>query len=90
MSSRLAITPQFFAGAFCCAVSTVAASEPAEAKRAFNLPRGDAGTTLSQFASASRRQIFFLMDKVRGQRPTRSRAGSFRARPSNGCWRARR
>ena len=79
MSFRLATTSQLIAGAFCCAASAVAAGESAEAKRTFNLPRGDAGTTLSQFASASRRQIFFMMDKVRGQQ-TNAVAGEFSPR----------
>jgi iron complex outermembrane receptor protein len=39
----------------------------AEAKRAFDLPRGDAATTLRQFAAASGRSLVFVTDKVRGE-----------------------
>lgn len=39
----------------------------AEAKRAFDLPRGDAATTLRQFAAASDRSLVFVTDKVRGE-----------------------
>ncbi len=39
----------------------------AEATRAFDLPRGDAATTLRQFAAASDRSLVFVTDKVRGE-----------------------
>ena len=39
----------------------------AEAKRSFDLPRGDAATTLRQFAAASGRSLVFVTDKVRGE-----------------------
>ena len=38
-----------------------------EAKRDFDLPRGDAATTLRQFAAASGRSLVFVTDKVRGE-----------------------
>ncbi len=38
-----------------------------EAKRSFDLPRGDAATTLRQFAAASGRSLVFVTDKVRGE-----------------------
>ena len=45
------------------AATTVTA--PAE-KRAFNLPRGDAATTLKQFAADAGTPIVYLVDRVRG------------------------
>ncbi len=79
MSSRLANSPQLVAGAFCCAISAVSAAEPAEPKRTFNLPRGDAATTLSEFGGASGRTIIFMMDKVRGEQ-TNAIAGEYSPR----------
>lgn len=38
----------------------------AEAKRSFDLPRGDAATTLRLFAAASGRSLVFAAEKVRG------------------------
>ncbi len=67
MSQRLATTPHLLVSAFCCAITAAGAAEQADAKRSFNVPRGDAATTLSQFAGASGRQIIFMMDKVRGE-----------------------
>lgn len=79
MSQRLVTVPHLFAGALCCVVAGAEAAEPTEAKRSFNVPRGDAATTLSQFAGASGRQIIFMMDKVRGEK-THAIAGEFAPR----------
>ena len=38
-----------------------------DAKRSFDLPRGDAATTLRQFAAAAGRSLVFVTDKVRGE-----------------------
>lgn len=38
-----------------------------DAKRSYDLPRGDAATTLRQFAAASGRSLVFVNDKVRGE-----------------------
>src|SRR5690606_3703777 len=62
-----------------CAVSVAGATEPAEAKRSFDLPRGDAAATLSQFGGASGRQIIYMMDKVRGEQ-TNAVTGEFSPR----------
>jgi iron complex outermembrane receptor protein len=54
--------------ALCSAVVASAATTvtaPAE-KRAFNLPRGDAGVTLKQFAATAGTPIVYLVDRVRG------------------------
>jgi iron complex outermembrane receptor protein len=50
-----------------------------ESKRSYNLPSGDAATTLNQFAGASGQQIIFMMDKVKGER-TNAIAGDYAAR----------
>lgn len=53
-----------------CGLAVAAAplvAAPVEAKRAFDLPRGDAATTLRQFAAASGRSLVFVTDKVRGE-----------------------
>ncbi len=54
--------------ALCSAVVASAATTvtaPAE-KRTFNLPRGDAATTLKQFAADAGTPIVYLVDRVRG------------------------
>ena len=51
----------------------------AEQKRSYNLPSGDAATTLNQFAGASGQQIIFMMEKVKGER-TNAVAGDYAAR----------
>lgn len=38
-----------------------------DAKRSFDLPRGDAATTLRQFAAAAGKSLVFVTDKVRGE-----------------------
>src|SRR5690349_17361723 len=76
MSPRLASSPHLVATVLCCAVSAVEAGEATEARRNYNLPRGDAASTLSQFAGASGWQIIFMMDKVRGEQ-TNAVAGAF-------------
>lgn len=60
-------------------VSVVAADEPAEPRRTYNLPRGDASTTLRQFAGLLGRQVLFLSDKVRGEQ-TNALAGDYTPR----------
>lgn len=79
MLSRLAPTPHVFAGTLCCAVALTAVVSAAEQRRSYNLPKGDAATTLNQFAGASGRQIVFMMDKVRGEQ-TNAIAGEFAPR----------
>jgi outer membrane receptor protein involved in Fe transport len=76
---RLAVSPPLLASTFCCVAAVASAAQPAEARRSYNLPRGDAATTLHQFAGASGRQIVFMMDKVRGER-TNAIAGEFAPR----------
>ena len=50
-----------------------------EAKRSFDLPRGDAATTLRQFAASAGRSLVFVTDKVRGE-TTNSIRGEFTPR----------
>ena len=53
-----------------CSVAVAAAplgAATVEAKRSFDLPRGDAATTLRQFAAAAGRSLVFVTDKVRGE-----------------------
>lgn len=52
--------------AFCCVLGNAMGEEARERKRSYNLPRGDASTTLNQFAAASERHIIFMVAKVRG------------------------
>lgn len=58
--------------------ATMAVGAAAEQKRSYNLPPGDAATTLNQFAGASGQQIVFMMDKVKGER-TNAVAGEYAA-----------
>ena len=68
MSSRIVLPPSLIGASFCCALSSVGATElPDEPKRSYNLPRGDAAKTLRKFARISRTQVLFMMDKVRGE-----------------------
>ena len=60
-------------------VSVVQGAVAAEQKRSYNLPSGDAATTLNQFAGASGQQIVFMMEKVKGER-TNAVAGDYAAR----------
>ena len=60
-------------------VSAVEGAAAVEQKRNYNLPAGDAATTLNQFAGASGQQIVFMMDKVKGER-TNAIAGDYAAR----------
>ncbi len=55
--------------ASCSAIMAAAplGAASAEAKRSFDLPRGDAATTLRQFATVSGRSLVFVTDKVRGE-----------------------
>jgi iron complex outermembrane receptor protein len=50
-----------------------------EAKQSFDLPRGDAATTLRQFAASAGRSLVFVTDKVRGE-TTNSIRGEFTPR----------
>ncbi len=79
----LRLTPSFTAApvllASCSVAVAAVAPAPAgaatvEAKRAFDLPRGDAATTLRQFAAASGRSLVFVTDKVRGETTNAVRA----------------
>ena len=81
MSHRLITPPRLVATALCCAmsVSAVAGAAAVEQKRSYNLPSGDAATTLNQFAGASGQQIVFMMEKVKGER-TNAVAGDYAAR----------
>lgn len=47
-------------------VSTTMAAETVEQKRSYNLPKGDATTTLDLFAEVSGQHIIFMVAKVRG------------------------
>jgi iron complex outermembrane receptor protein len=60
------------------AVSAVQGAAAVEQKRSYNLPSGDAATTLNQFAGASGQQIVFMMEKVKGER-TNAVAGDYAA-----------
>ena len=81
MTNRLVTPPRLVATALCCAmsVSVVAGAAAVEQKRSYDLPSGDAATTLNQFAGASGQQIIFMMDKVKGER-TNAVAGDYAAR----------
>jgi len=59
-------------------VSVVEGAAAVEQKRSYNLPSGDAATTLNQFAGASGQQIIFMMEKVKGER-TNAVAGDYAA-----------
>ena len=80
MSHRLITPPRLVATALCCAmsVSAVEGAATAEQKRSYNLPSGDAATTMNQFAGASGQQIVFMMEKVKGER-TNAVAGDYAA-----------
>ncbi len=86
----LRLTPSFSAAlvvlASCSARGSVAPLRvaAAEAKRSFDLPHGEAPTTLRQFAAAAGRSLVFVADKVSGE-TTNPVHGEFRpARRSNG------
>ena len=81
MTHRLVTPPRLVASALCCAmsVSVVSGAAAVEQKRSYNLPSGDAASTLNQFAGASGQQIIFMMDKVKGER-TNAVAGDYAAR----------
>jgi outer membrane receptor for ferric coprogen and ferric-rhodotorulic acid len=69
----LRLTPSFpGAPVVLASCSVLAAAAPlgaatVEAKRSFDLPRGDAATTLRQFAATAGRSLVFVTDKVRGE-----------------------
>lgn len=70
MSPRLISTTCLIAGVVCgeSMAAEKGQGQQAETRRSYDLPRGDAATTLSQFAGISGTPIVFMMDKVRGQR----------------------
>ncbi|MBL9205325.1 MAG: TonB-dependent receptor, partial [Opitutaceae bacterium] len=76
LTQRLVPSPAFVASALCCAATIGYAADASSEKRSFNLPRGDATTTLNQFAGTSGRQIIYMMDKVRGEQ-TNAVAGAY-------------
>lgn len=80
MTHRLVTPPRLVASALCCAlgVSVVSGAAVVESKRSYNLPSGDAASTLNQFAGASGQQIIFMMDKVKGER-TNAITGAYAA-----------
>jgi outer membrane receptor for ferric coprogen and ferric-rhodotorulic acid len=49
-------------------LAAAAAAFPAEARRTFDLPAGDAADTLRQFAQQAGREVVYPADEVRGQR----------------------
>lgn len=79
MPLRFLSTPHAVAGVFCTAAVSTLAAEAREPKQSYNLPRGDAATTLGQFGKVSGRQIIFMMEKVRGEQ-TNAVAGDFTPR----------
>ncbi len=81
MTPRLSSPPRLVASALCCALAVSAGqgATAVEQKRSYDLPSGDAATTLNQFAGASGQQIIFMMDKVKGER-TNAIAGNYAAR----------
>ncbi|MFO1449028.1 MAG: TonB-dependent receptor [Opitutaceae bacterium] len=76
MTPRLVPSPFVVVSALCCAAPLGYAADAPSEKRSFNLPRGDATTTLNQFAGTSGRQIIYMMDKVRGEQ-TNAVAGAY-------------
>lgn len=60
-------SPHLVASALCCAMTVTQTAGQGEQMRSYNLPRGDATTTLKQFAGVSGRHIIYMMDKVRGE-----------------------
>lgn len=76
MSLRSLHPAHFLGASLCCAVSVIGATERPESRRTYDLPRGDAADTLRQFATISGRQVFFMMDKVRGEQ-TNAVTGNF-------------
>lgn len=67
MSLRFASTPCLLGASLCCVTTTMGEEERGEPRRTYNLPRGDAASTLRQFATVSGRPVFFMMDKVQGE-----------------------
>lgn len=61
---------------FCCTFGFASGAEAREQKRSYHLPRGDASTTLNQFAAASGQHIIFMVAKIRGVQ-TNAVAGEF-------------
>lgn len=66
-------------GIVCCTVALAGTVHAAEARRSYDLPAGDAASTLGHFAGACGRQLFYMVDKVRGER-TNAVKGTYSAR----------
>ncbi len=69
MSLRIVSTPPLIGAtvSFCCVGSTVGAAEQPTPKISYHLERGEAATTLRQFATISGSPVLFMMDKVQGE-----------------------
>jgi outer membrane receptor protein involved in Fe transport len=80
MTQRLLPVRPLVASALCCALGVASGAVATEApRRHFDLPAGDAATTLKQFAADSGEQIVYLVDNVRGE-TTNGVKGEFSAR----------
>lgn len=80
MTPHLLSTHPVCAAALACAACAVADVQGETASpKSYNLPGGDAATTLKRFADDSGEQIVYLVENVRGQR-TNAVAGRFSAR----------
>ena len=80
MSQPLFTNRSFVASAVCCALCATTTALGAETKRRdYDLPGGDAASTLKQFADACGEQVVYLVDNVRGV-TTNAVAGRFTAR----------
>ena len=66
------------AAVLCCAVGAAAATGAEARKKDYNVPGGDAATTLAQFARHSGNQIIYMVENVRGEN-TRPVHGEFTA-----------
>lgn len=75
MSARLVSTPHALT-LVCCVMSATMAADTVKQKRSYNLPKGDASTTLNLFAEVSGQHIIFMVAKVRGVR-TNAVVGEF-------------
>lgn len=80
MTPHLAPTCPVVAAALACAACSIAdAQEETASPKSYNLPGGDAATTLKRFADDSGEQIVYLVENVRGQQ-TNAVVGEFSAR----------
>lgn len=60
-------TPCIAGASLCVALTSVGVAEQKEPRREYSLPRGEAATTLRQFAEISGKPVLFMMDKVQGE-----------------------